>query len=203
MKVLMLLANGFEESEAIVPADILKRAGAEVQLVSVEDSIQVVSTHGIKLTADCFISEVNGDDMDALILPGGMPGAETLSQSFLVKGLVEKAAEKGIYVAAICAAPFVLGKMGLLDGRKLAQNVLFRKSIDDFLLKLVGHEITAGLISAFPQGIAQCTETKESIIRLRIHRIRQRGHFLGWDLTILHLFQTQFGVFYCHCFTHD
>lgn len=120
MKVLMLLANGFEESEAIVPADILKRAGAEVQLVSVEDSIQVVSTHGIKLTADCFISEVNGDDMDALILPGGMPGAETLSQSFLVKGLVEKAAEKGIYVAAICAAPFVLGKMGLLDGRNIA-----------------------------------------------------------------------------------
>ncbi len=120
MKVIMLLANGFEESEAIVPADILTRAGAEVVLVSVEDSIQVESTHGIKLTANCFISEVDGDDMDALILPGGMPGAQTLSDSYLVKELVKKAADRGIYVAAICAAPFVLGKMGLLVGRNIA-----------------------------------------------------------------------------------
>lgn len=120
MKVVMLLANGFEESEAIVPADVLARAGAEVVLASVEDSIQVVGTHGIKITADCFISELDGEDMDALVLPGGLPGAQTLSDSFLVKGLVEKAAERGIYVAAICAAPFVLGKLGLLDGRNIA-----------------------------------------------------------------------------------
>lgn len=120
MKVVMLLANGFEESEAIVPADVLTRAGAEVQLVSVEDSIQVTSTHGIKITADCFLSEIDGEDMDALVLPGGMPGAQTLADSFLVKALVEKAVDRGIYVAAICAAPFVLGKLGLLDGRNIA-----------------------------------------------------------------------------------
>ncbi len=120
MKVIMLLANGFEESEAIVPADILTRAGAEVVLASVEDSLQVVSTHGIKLTADCLLSELGDEEMDALVLPGGMPGAQTLSDTFLVNELVKKTAEKGVYVAAICAAPFVLGKLGLLDGRNIA-----------------------------------------------------------------------------------
>lgn len=120
MKVIMLLANGFEESEALVTADVLIRAGAEVQLVSVEDSLQVESTHGIKVLADCLIPDVSGDDMDALVLPGGMPGAKTLSESFFVKSLIEKAVSMGIYVAAICAAPFVLGQMGLLDGRNIA-----------------------------------------------------------------------------------
>ena len=92
---------------------------------------------------------------------------------------------------------------GLFDGRKLAQNILFRKCIDDLLLKLVGYEVTAGLVSAFPQGIAQSTETKESIICFGIHRICQRGYFLGRNLSVLQLVQTQFGVLYGHSPDHN
>ena len=120
MKALILLANGFEESEAIVTADILMRAGTEVLLVSVEDGPDVLGAHGISVKADTMISDVLSLDTDVLVLPGGGAGTETLAMSFQVKGLIEKAVDEGIYVAAICAAPSILGRMGLLDGRNIA-----------------------------------------------------------------------------------
>ncbi len=156
MKVVMLLANGFEESEAIVPADILTRAGMEVTLVSVEDSLLVESTHGIKLTAQCLVSEIGGDDIDALVLPGGMPGAQTLADSFLVKELVQKAVDKGIYVAAICAAPFVLGQMGLLDGRNIACYPGFEKYMPE--ANVTGEKVEVDDIFITAQGMGVSLE---------------------------------------------
>ncbi len=156
MKVVMLLANGFEESEAIVPADILTRAGAEVILVSVEDSLSVESTHGIKLSARCLLSDISGDDMDALVLPGGMPGAQTLADSFPVKELVQKAVDKGIYVAAICAAPFVLGQMGLLDGRNIACYPGFEKYMPE--ANVTGEKVEVDDIFITAQGMGVSLE---------------------------------------------
>ena len=156
MKVAMLLANGFEESEAIVPADILKRAGAQVILASVEDSINVESTHGIKLTADCFISDIDIEDMEALVLPGGMPGAQTLADSFLVKNMVQKAADRGIYIAAICAAPFVLGQMGLLSNRNAACYPGFEKYMTD--ANVTGEKVEVDDIFITAQGMGVSLE---------------------------------------------
>ncbi len=120
MRVLVLLANGFEECEALVPTDVLRRAGAETLLVSVSGGSSVTGAHGITVETDTVISEVDIEDVSAIILPGGAAGTELLAESFHVKNLIESAVANGIYVAAICAAPSVLGRMGLLDGRSIA-----------------------------------------------------------------------------------
>jgi len=120
MKAVILLANGFEECEALVPADVLRRAGAEVVLVSIGDSLSVTGAHNITVMADILISDFSGQAPDVLILPGGLDGTEAIAASYQSKGLIELAVGMGAYVAAICAAPSVLGRMGLLDGRKIA-----------------------------------------------------------------------------------
>ena len=118
--VYMMMANGFEESEAIVPADLLKRAGANVLLVSTEETLAVTSAHGITVTADITMDEVKRDEADCIILPGGLNGTISLGNNPRVLSLIEFAASRGIYIAAICAAPSILGKMRLLDGRNVA-----------------------------------------------------------------------------------
>ncbi len=116
----MMMANGFEESEAIVPADLLKRAGANVLLVSTGDSLYVTGAHGLTITADISLEEVKRDEMDCIVLPGGLNGTISLGNNPRVLSLIEFAASRGIYIAAICAAPSILGKMRLLDGRNAA-----------------------------------------------------------------------------------
>lgn len=116
----MLLANGFEESEAIVPADLLKRADANVLLVSTEETLTVTGAHGFKLTADILLEEVKREETECVVLPGGLNGTISLGNNTRVLSLIEFAASRGIYIAAICAAPSILGKMRLLDGRNAA-----------------------------------------------------------------------------------
>ena len=116
---LILLAEGFEECEALCPGDVLKRGGVRVTYVSVGDRT-VASSHGVRITADTVLSSKTlEEDWDIVFLPGGMPGAENLSASPLVRKLLLAQNEKTKVVAAICASPaVVLGPLGLLDGRK-------------------------------------------------------------------------------------
>jgi 4-methyl-5(b-hydroxyethyl)-thiazole monophosphate biosynthesis len=116
-KVIIALADGFEETEAVVPADILKRAEIEVVLAGI-GSDSVTGAHGIVFRADTVFRGYD-DSVDAIILPGGMPGAENLAGSAeLKRALIRMNAEKRI-VAAICASPaVVLSPAGLLNGRK-------------------------------------------------------------------------------------
>lgn len=130
-RVTILLAEGFEEAEALVPADLLRRAGAEVLLASVDGSDAVTGAHGIRVSTDCTIDEVDRSVLNCVMLPGGARGTELLYESFKVRSLVQYAAENGLYVAAICAAPSILGKMGLLDGRRYACYPGFEKEIPD------------------------------------------------------------------------
>lgn len=118
--VYMFLARGFEESEAIVPADLLKRAGATVILVATEGGLAVPGAHGITVTADITIDEVRREDIDCIVLPGGGLGTQLLGDNPRVLDIVDYAANRGLNIGAICAAPSVLGKMGLLDGRNAA-----------------------------------------------------------------------------------
>ena len=118
--VYMLLARGFEESEAIVPADLLKRAGANVILVATEGGLAVPGAHSFTVTADITFDEIVREDIDCLVLPGGGLGTQLLGDNPRVLSLIEYAASRGIYIAAICAAPSILGKMRLLDGRNAA-----------------------------------------------------------------------------------
>lgn len=130
MNVIILLADGFEECEALTPADVLRRAGAKVSLVAVKDKEVVEGAHGIRVLADALIDSLDGTVPDALLLPGGLKGTEALGASKQVKALIEKSVEADKYVAAICAAPSVLGKMGYLDGRKMACYPGFEKYME-------------------------------------------------------------------------
>ncbi len=121
--VLLFLAEGFEEIEALTPADILRRAGFDVKTAAVGGSRTVVGSHGIPVIADVLAEDALAyldaeDALEAVILPGGMPGAKNLDADGTVDKIVRFAAEKGILLAAICAAPLVLGRRGLLAGRR-------------------------------------------------------------------------------------
>lgn len=110
------LANGFEDVEALAPVDVLRRAGLEVTTVSINETKEVTSAHGVTMLADTLFADNNYDDADLLFLPGGMPGAENLDNCEPLKEALVKQNARGGRIAAICAAPFVLGKLGILSG---------------------------------------------------------------------------------------
>lgn len=118
--VYIFLAEGFEEIEALTPCDLLRRAGVEVLTVGV-GSKTVKGSHGIPVVADITIDEALGNidsiALEMVILPGGMPGAANLDNSPEVDRFLDKAVKEDAYIAAICAAPMILGKRGLLKGR--------------------------------------------------------------------------------------
>ncbi len=118
MKVYAFMADGTEETECLAVADVLVRGGVEVTLVSVSDKKEIVSSHGITVVCDAVIGGVDCSDADALFLPGGMPGTLNLEKSPIVTTCAEYCAKNDIYLAAICAAPSVLGHLGLLNGKE-------------------------------------------------------------------------------------
>ena len=117
-KVYEFLANGFEEVEGLGPVDILRRGGVDVKTVSVTGTPWVETSHGITLKADLTIEEADLSDADMLLLPGGLPGATNLRDHEGVRKALVAQAAKGGRIGAICAAPLVLGSLGLLEGKK-------------------------------------------------------------------------------------
>lgn len=115
--VYLFLADGFEETEAFVPYDILHRGKQEILTVGVTGG-RAVSSHGIEVKCDISLFGAAEREPDMVILPGGMPGTTNLENSAEVKSMVKRAYESGKFVCAICAAPSVLGKMGILEGKK-------------------------------------------------------------------------------------
>ncbi|MBQ8381205.1 MAG: DJ-1/PfpI family protein [Clostridia bacterium] len=117
MKIALLLADGFEEIEALTPLDMLRRAGLSVDTVGIGKK-DISGAHGITVIADICDSEAEPNDYDAVILPGGMPGATNLDSAEFTDRIINAVTEKGGRIAAICAAPLVLGRRGLLRGKK-------------------------------------------------------------------------------------
>lgn len=127
-KVAVLLASGFEEIEAITPVDFLRRAGIKVYITSIDKEIST-GCNEITIKADCIIKELPAD-LDAVILPGGMPGATNLAQSQAVTKLINNMNANNKLIAAICAAPaVVLGEKGLLKGLKFTCYPSFEDSV--------------------------------------------------------------------------
>jgi len=118
MKALIHLASGFEEIEAITVVDILRRADIETQMVSVSQCLQVTGAHNIEVRADLCLHRADYDTADILILPGGMPGSHNLANSKTLAEKIKAHYDQGKWLAAICAAPLVYGRMGLLEGQK-------------------------------------------------------------------------------------
>ena len=116
-KVYAFLADGLEEVECLAVVDVLRRSGVEVTLVSVTGDRKVTGSHGIELGTDALFDDVDPDVADVLFLPGGMPGTNNLKAHKGLRAAVECANNQGRRIAAICAAPSILGSMGLLKGR--------------------------------------------------------------------------------------
>lgn len=174
--VYMFLANGFEEVEALCPLDLLRRAGVEVTTVGVGGE-SVVGTHGIVVGAD--IPEIMYRDSapEMIILPGGMPGAENLDNSRIVDSAIRVASRNGGYLAAICAAPMILGKRGLLAGKRAVcfpgfENYLEGAEIEQSKTVVRdGNIITAkGMGAAFEFGLVlvEALKGKEVAERIRV-----------------------------------
>ena len=116
--IFVFLADGFEEIEALAPVDILRRAGLSVKTVSVMDEQVVAGAHGVPVLADVMFDEINAEDAEMILLPGGLPGATNLDAHQGLSQMILDFAKEEKPLAAICAAPLVFGNRGLLEGKK-------------------------------------------------------------------------------------
>ena len=119
MKTLMLISNGFEEIEAITVIDILRRCDIEVDVASITGSREITGAHDIKMVTDTLIEDLNAEGYDGLLLPGGLPNAHNLRDDERVINLVKEYDKNGKVLAAICAAPCILERAGVLKTRML------------------------------------------------------------------------------------
>lgn len=126
--ICLFLANGFEEIEALTPLDVLRRAGCEVRTVGIGGQT-VTGAHGIRVLADVTDAELKNTPFEMVILPGGMPGASNLDASETVRTALAATAKDGGFLAAICAAPMVLGHGGYLAGKRATCYPGFEKEL--------------------------------------------------------------------------
>lgn len=131
--VYLFLADGFEIIEALAPVDMLRRAKIDVQTVGVTGKT-VCSSCGVEVNADITMDEFEYHDVDAVVLPGGMPGTINLENSAAVQSAIDKAVENQAFVCAICAAPSVLGHKGLLKGKEAIAFPGFEDALDGAVL---------------------------------------------------------------------
>lgn len=117
-RVVMTFADGFEMVEALTVVDILRRGGVEILMCSITDDLLLTSAHQVKIQMDGFLKDIDINTVDGIILPGGMPGTTNLANSTLVCDWVKQLNAEKKLVAAICAAPTVLGKCGILADKK-------------------------------------------------------------------------------------
>lgn len=158
--IYLFLADGFEETEAIAPLDILRRAELEVATVGVGRKT-VTGSHGIPVTADVMDCEIMPDEScTAVILPGGMPGTLNLEKNATVQAFIDYAAEHDLIIGAICAAPSILGHKGLLSGKQAVcydgfETQLFGATVPEERVCRDGNIITAvGAGAALEFGLA-------------------------------------------------
>ncbi len=126
--VYIFLADGFEEIEAIVPRDILKRGGVKILTVGVTGDL-VTSAYGLKIKADVTIESVDIDDIEGIVLPGGMPGTLNLKNNQKLLEIVKYSFEKRLLIGAICAAPSILGDMNILKNKSACCYPGFEKEL--------------------------------------------------------------------------
>jgi protein deglycase len=173
-RVAVILADGFEEVEAIAVIDVLRRAGIDTVIAGLHSG-SVASARNVKVVPDAVIDEVRPDDFDMIVLPGGQPGSDNLNADPRVKALIKGFSQKGKLTGAICAAPYVLANAGVLAGKRatsyptykdrLGGAVYEEKSVvcDDNVMTSRG----AGTALAFGLAIAEKLVGKEKAQKIR------------------------------------
>ncbi|MCD8193341.1 MAG: DJ-1/PfpI family protein [Tannerellaceae bacterium] len=168
-KAFVFLAAGFEEMEAIGTIDILRRGGIDTVTVSISDSKEVIGAHGIPVTADTVLTGTDLSGADALVLPGGMPGSTNLNNCEPLREALASQYDNGKLVAAICAAPLVLGGLGILEERRATcypsfEDLLTGATVTDNAVEVDGNVITGrgpGLVMEFALALVTYLAGKE------------------------------------------
>lgn len=154
MKVAVLFAEGFEEIEAVTPVDVLKRVGVEVDMVGIS-GMEITGSHDISIKMDCQLEDIFVDDYDMVFLPGGLPGSHNLRDDDSVIQFVQDMSALGKYVTAICAAPVVLERAGIIEGKKVTSHPSKEDEItscDEYTVSRV--EVDGNIITARGAGCA-------------------------------------------------
>ena len=151
--VYVLLAEGFEEVEALTPVDLLRRAGVDAKLVGVTGEM-VPGTHGIGIQTDLTMDQADWDQAEMIVLPGGMPGTNNLYADKRVTDAVRKCYDEGKYVAAICAAPTILADLGLLKGKRVTCYPAMEKEIQGAVITRAPVTVDGNLITSRGVGTA-------------------------------------------------
>lgn len=159
-KTAIFLADGFEEIEALTVVDLLRRANIEISTVSIMGRKNVTGSHNITVEADSLLEETDFDSLDMLILPGGMPGTTNLADCKALTDKIKEFDEKDKMLCAICAAPTVFGKLGILKGKKACcfpgrEDDLLGADVQTSSVTKDGHFITSrGMGTAIDFGLA-------------------------------------------------
>lgn len=128
-KAVVFFADGTEECEALLVVDLLRRAGVETVTASAMGRLAVTTSHGIVMQTDALAETVDCTDADLLVLPGGVPGTPNLAANEAVIAAVKAQYAAGKKIAAICAAPSILGSLGMLDGKKATAHAAFQNQL--------------------------------------------------------------------------
>lgn len=159
-EVCMFFGTGYEEVEALAAIDVMRRAGIEVDMVSVTGEKQVTSSHKVTVTMDALLEDIDFEQVKMIVLPGGMPGTTNLENCAPLMEQVDKFYEQKKAIAAICAAPSILGHRGMLKGRKACCYPSFESHLEGAEVtknpcEVSGHIITArGMGAAVDFGLA-------------------------------------------------
>lgn len=162
-KVFIFLADGFEEIEALTVVDLLRRAGIDISMVSISGNLQVTGSHQIPVTADLLFDEADYDMADLLVLPGGMPGTSHLMEHEGLDKLLRTFHTKKKNMAAICAAPSVLGSKGILAGKSATCYPGFESKLTDS--KVVDQDVVVDQNVVTSKGLGTAIDFSLAIIK--------------------------------------
>ena len=153
-QILVPIADGSEEIEAVTIIDVLRRAGAEVTVASV-DGLTITASRGVRITADRLLKDCLRDDFDMIVLPGGIPGAEHLRDSAALKHILERHAQNQRWIGAICAAPaVVLAHHGQLEGKKATCHPGFADRLEPAVLSTAPVVVDGKVVTSRGPGTA-------------------------------------------------
>jgi 4-methyl-5(b-hydroxyethyl)-thiazole monophosphate biosynthesis len=187
-KVYVFLADGFEDVEALIPIDVLRRGGVEVVTISTTIFPLVESAHGVNIEADLQFDQSDYSDADLLMLPGGMPGASNLFEHEGVREVLTAQFQAGKKIAAICASPaVVLAPLGILDGKKATCYPGFEQALDKGGAEYTGDLVTVdgnittaeGPAAAFPYAYELLTQLVDKQTSDQIAEGMRFKHLMG------------------------
>lgn len=163
-RIAIFFAEGYEEIEALTVVDMCRRAGIEIDMVSVTDAEYVTGAHGISVHMDKKLKDYEFYDVDMIVLPGGWPGTPNLEKAPKLMCNVDVFAKCGKYVAAICAAPSILGHLGLLEGKTACCYPGFEEELTGATITYNPCEVDGNIITA--RGMGCAIEFSKEIIRV-------------------------------------